>query len=153
MNILLQYRTRGDSEWHSTLLTPAEYFDLEKDELPEIDSVPRHNHACDYLSLQVEDLAETKIILQDIQCDTIRTIKEKFWLNGRNRLIERIDGGIAPYREVIICSEVQSHPNRLEVIRINAESNFMVVTSHVIIETFDDGSQHEIQLFDQAADS
>jgi len=150
IQILLQYRLQGAEEWVKRSLTPTEYFDLEPGEKPSLDSVPQYNHARQYIDVPLKNLAETRIIIDSIEGAGRRTIIETFWGEGRHCLIERLDHGPEPYRELILCSEVRTDPNWLEIIRLVDKVEKMTVTSHVIIETLPNGSEQEVHLFNSA---
>lgn len=146
ISIVMQYRQSSDKCWTTRRLTPPEYFDLDASEIADLDSVPHHNHACDYLPIPLNELAETKIILTEGTAKK-RSIFETFWGDGRHRLIERIDEGPEPYRELILSTEVQSDPCRYEILRMVDQASRMNVTSHVIIETLPDGTEREVFFF------
>ena len=93
IQIAIEYKLNNSLHWQSVELTPSEYFDLEPDENIELDCIPKYNHAIEYLNLQPEQIVATKLILVDQTVESKRSIVERFWNAGENRLIERTDLG------------------------------------------------------------
>jgi len=144
IQISIEYKLVDNSCWESLELTADEYFDLEPDERPELDSIPKYNHALDYLNLESQRVSATKISLIDENMAAKRLIVEKFWNGGKNRLIERTDAGKNPYWETILEVLVSETPPLWEIIRIGREKGIMTPWYHGFIEDKNDGTQKEV---------
>ena len=144
MQIVIRYRRHNEVSLANVALTPMDYYELEKDEIPNMECLPMHDHAYLYLGIPLMELAETRVEIESgpEKC----TIRETFWGNGRNCLIERRDQGQNPYHLVVICTEIESDPKCEEIIRMHEDVSGMVVDSHVVIETLSDGSQRQKDL-------
>jgi hypothetical protein len=65
IDITIEYKLINFSQWQSVKFLPEEYFDLEPDEKIEWDCVPWHNHAIDYLDIELSLVEFTKITLKE----------------------------------------------------------------------------------------
>lgn len=86
----LCYQRRDSADWEELALSAAQYYEPTEDKL-DWDSVPRHDHAFQYLAVSRAQLAQTVIFLYDDQGRLCCTLREMFWNRGRNHLIHRID--------------------------------------------------------------
>jgi hypothetical protein len=59
LTVQLSYRLREENRWREKELFLSEYFDLEKDEIPELTSVPKYMHAAEYLDELSENIKFT----------------------------------------------------------------------------------------------
>jgi len=147
MYIQIKYRINGGNDWLECQLSAEEYFDLEPDEVPAFDSVPWHNHACDYLKLPTTGLAETQITVDDDRHGQRIIIRETFWNEGRNRLIERSDSGQrSNYRELILLGVVGEAKS--EVLRLVDTKCTFNLGFHSMIEKNADGTETEHKYFE-----
>lgn len=146
IQVEIYYQLIDSRDWIFLEVTPDEYFDLEPDEQVELDSLPRYNHAIDYLDVENERVIATKIILIDEILKAKRSIVERYWNHGRNRAIERTDMGADPYWEMILEVQVSANPPLWEIIRLGREDGVMTPLYHGFIQDNDDGSQTETQV-------
>jgi hypothetical protein len=143
IQITLNYRLIEQLDWQSQALSVEEYFDLELDEPVSLDACPQHNHAIDYLDLPVEQVQATQLTLVDPQAQTQRTIVEKFWNQGKNRIIERTDRGAQPYSETILEIQISQEPAIWEILRREREQGTLTPLDHAFVQDHADGSQTE----------
>lgn len=157
ITIEIQYLAKNSQQLNSFLLSPNEYFDLEKNEAIELDCCPKYNHARDYLnnnimsnSNLIQDLLFTKILLTDLTQKQHRQITERFWNNGNNKIIERIDMDLTKfiiiYNELIIETLINNSPPKWEIMRLNKEEGIMQPIFHSFIEDYDNNKQIENQI-------
>ena len=90
LRIHLHYRVSRADEWIRHELSAADYYEPE-DEGWTWDSTPRYSHACEYLTEPRDQLEQTYLRIYDGQGILRCTIREVFWNEGRNRLIEQDD--------------------------------------------------------------
>lgn len=147
IQIELEWRPVGSIGWESRSLSPEEYFDY--DERPfQLDSVPRFDHAIEYLGVDRREVLGTRITVADSQTQYRRVIAESFWNGGTNRVIERVDETDAPYWEMIVESRMSDEPSTIEVLRIGRdERGNPVPLSHVFLTEQSDGSHSERMVF------
>lgn len=90
-------KTAEGYSWKEYSLKPEEYFDLdvldEGEEL-NIESIPLYSQTIDYLyeleeGFEKKDILHTRLVLT--WCSRTKVISEKFWNDGNNCLIERLD--------------------------------------------------------------
>ena len=147
MCIEISWRSSGSDDWLSRSVSPLEYFEPDERSF-EFDSIPRFDHAVEYLSLKRDDVAATKITLTNSKQKRSRMISEKFWNNGKNRIIERFDESDAPYWEMILESRSVEHPKTVEIMRIGRDPDGIVgPLSHVFLTEQEDGSHSEIIVY------
>lgn len=146
IHITIEYKLTDSIDWKSLELTHAEYFELEPDEEVELDSLPKYNHAIEYLELERHQVAATRIILIDEALKAKRSIVEKFWNQGENRLIERTDIGENQYWEMILEVQVSKKPPLWEIVRVGREDGVLTPWYHAFLQDNDDGSQTEIKV-------
>jgi hypothetical protein len=142
IHITIQYKLESNN-WVTIELNPDEYFELEPDEKVELDSVPRYNHAIEYLDVEQHQILATKITLIDEQIKAKLSIIERFWNQGKNRLIERTEIGPNPYWEIILEIQANQEPPLWEIIRLGRENGIVTPSYHGLIQDNDDGSQTE----------
>ena len=147
IRIKLGYKLLDSKEWKSIDFLPESYFDLEPDEIMNLDSNPFYNHAIEYLvedlEVQKESVMATKVHLYDESTKQERLITESFWNYGHNRLIERQDIGDQPYSEIILEMLVSEVPEVWEVLRCDRLSGALSPSYHAKIQDCEDGSQVE----------
>ncbi len=143
LQITLDYRLVDSLVWQSQPLGVAEYFDLELDETASLDACPQHNHAIDYLDLPIEQVQATQLTLIDHHLQAKRTIVEKFWNQGKNRIIERTDEGVQPYSEMILEIQISQEPPIWEILRLEREQGTLTPLYHAFVQDNADGSQTE----------
>lgn len=144
--VRLRYRRNGSSEWHEQELPAPLYFDLDENEVAEIDSVPHRNHAIDYIDgMSPADVRATELNIEDAAIGQRRRIVESFWNGGKNRIVERTDfnGDSPTYWEIIIVALISTEPHLTEILRFTRNSGVVEVCSHVMIETLADGSERK----------
>lgn len=143
IHITIQYQLKDNNNWLTVELTPDEYFDLELDEEVELNSIPRYNHAIEYLDVEQHRILATKITLIDEKTKSKRLIIERFWNQGKNRLIECTDTGSNPYWEMILEIQANQKPPLWEIVRLGRENGIVTPSYHGLIQDNDDGSQTE----------
>ena len=141
-NINFKYMTAQSIEFQTLNISIEDYFELDKDEICEIDSVPRFLHFHDYIDIKIEDLLFIHVIIE-IE-DKKREFKQSFWNQGNNFIIERIDTGDIPYKEIIICSDIKEGES--EIIRFTFHDSQILPVYHGFISTNSDGTQSEIEM-------
>lgn len=146
MHITIEYQLIDSTNWDCLELTPEDYFELELDEKIDLDSIPKYNHAIDYLDLERNQIQATKLILTYEATKAKHCIIERFWNQGENRLIERIDSGVNPYWEMILEIQISQEPLLWEIVRIGREDGIMKPLYHAFIQDNKDGSQTETKI-------
>ena len=132
LSIQLGYKLKIDDSWHEKNLSATEYFDLETGEKPALDSVPQYMHAAEYLDDLPSDIEFTIVTIADGDTSDQFEIRETFWSDGRNRIIERTDrsGGKLIFSEVIVQVE---HANaEIESIKFERKDRFNKLIFHSI---------------------
>ncbi len=146
IKITISYKLNHSNYWEYISLNPHDYFDLEPDEKITLDCIPQYNHAIDYLNIDRTEISATKLSIIDENIENKSVIIEKFWHEGKNRLIERQDFGDSPYWEMILEQELSQNPAVWEVMRLGKEDEVIVLLYHGFLQDNDDGSQTEIRL-------
>ncbi len=143
LEVFIDYKRLGSDEWLRMTIPPHEYFDPHE-EILGMDSVPRHNHAIDYLKGIPKVCVEaTRLTIADTKVGKSGTITETFWNGGENRVIERRDLFGQDDWELIIDVVVTDDPYVSECLRIGRVRGTIQVLSHVFIERRTDGSEKE----------
>jgi hypothetical protein len=143
LTISIDYLLVDSDAWQTKVFDAENYFDLEPDELADLDSCPRYNHAIDYLDLDPVQVQATHLTLLDRQTHEQRTIVEKFWNQGKNRIIERTDAGQTPYSETILEIQISDEPPVWELLRLSRDSGSLTPLYHAFLQDNSDGSQTE----------
>ncbi|MDY6784836.1 MAG: hypothetical protein SW833_20220 [Cyanobacteriota bacterium] len=146
LQITIEYKTKDSETWKNTKLSPREYFDLEADEKIDVDSIPKYNHAIEYLNKDVSQVSITRTILIDKMAQRKILIVEKFWNKGNNRLIERTESGSNSYWETILEIRIGEEPPLWEILRIGREDGIISPLYHGFLRDNEDGSQTETQI-------
>lgn len=146
IKITIAYKFNQSNNWEYISLHPDEYFDLEPDEKITLDCIPQYNHAIDYLNINRTEINATKLSIIDEKTENKSVIIEKFWYEGKNRLIERHDFGDSPHWEMILEQKLSGNPAVWEVMRLGKEDEVIVLLYHAFLQDNDDGSQTEILL-------
>ncbi|NER38091.1 MAG: hypothetical protein F6J93_29725 [Oscillatoria sp. SIO1A7] len=118
LKISIAYQLTDSAVWHLLELTPDRYFRLEQNEKSQLRSSPKYNHAFEYLNLERDRLSGTKIILTDNASKAKSYIVERFWNNGKNRLIEKTDIDRQIYGETILEIMVGKEPPLWEIVKV-----------------------------------
>jgi hypothetical protein len=143
IEITIEYQQVGQAQEQIKTLELEDYFDLEPDEQADLDSCPHYNHAMDYLDLDSEQIQFTRLIVANRRTLEQRVILEKFWNQGRNRIIERTDSGRSPYAETILEIQISQSPPVWEILRLGQENGSLTPLYHAFLQDNDDGSQTE----------
>lgn len=150
MKILIDYSLHtGDKQ--TIELTPEAYFDLEPGEEATLKSVPRHDHAVEYLPVALSQVRMTRLQLLNEAVGTRRSITESFWNDGKNRVIERLDSGPVPYWEMIFDSLVSEEPKVREILRLVRQDDALTPVYHGFFQSNTDGSRTETKIFPPAS--
>lgn len=101
--ISIRFRIRGCQDEQIKSFSPDDFFDLEPGEHPDIESVHKYAHACEYLEFKPNLLEFTELLIESRSLQKRIIIRETFWKKN-NRLIERRDyiAKIIEYEECII---------------------------------------------------
>jgi hypothetical protein len=143
LQITIEFLPVGAEEWRVKHLQPSEYFDLEPWESVDLDCCPHYNHAIDYLDLAADQIQATHLRLVSPKTQEQRLIVEKFWNQGKNRIIERTDLGDRPYSETILEIQVSQVPPIWEILRLSREQDSLTPLYHAFLQDNADGSQTE----------
>ena len=150
IHITIKYMRDGEPDEQTIILSADEYFDLDEDEIAEIDSCPEHLDLLDYLdnpenvkfvSVNIEDRRNNKR-----RYDTVRYSDHQKSLLARRT--EYSDKTVI-YDEIIRDSliDVDEKGGRLnELSRIIVEGENYTCAYHAIIRDNPDGSQSEFLL-------
>src|SRR5262249_33848733 len=113
-----------------------------------LDSVPKYNHAVDYLDIDRRLIRNTIIKLRDSQTTATLTITETFWNEGKNRIIERTDTGPGgEYWEVIVDTQAQDQSPIVEILRFGRQDGLITPWYHGFIARNQDGSETETKVY------
>jgi hypothetical protein len=143
IQVTIDYKLINSDRWESVEISPDVYFELDPGEEIELNSIPRYNHAIQYLNLAPKTILITKLTLVDKLRNNERLIVETFWNNGENRVIERIDRDSHPYWEMILESKISNSPPLWEILRLGRQDGCLTRLYHGFIQESNDGSQTE----------
>ncbi len=130
----------ADQEDYKTLkMTEEEYFDLEENEIPSVNSVPKYCQPYEYLPYDTSQIIFLHLIIA-IEKEILE-FRQTFWSNGQNFLTER--AGTKTYRELIISSCLNTAERVDETIRIVFGEKNIYPILHSFIKTNADGTQEE----------
>lgn len=152
IEIFIDYRMHGSSEWETVEFTPEEYYDhsyYEDDNDPvEWDSVPEWDEAIEYLDVDPVLVANTRLRICDTELGATRTITTIFWNYGRNQIVERIDKEPEGSDYAMIQSvRLQDNPVIWEIMRFKRRDDVLEMEFHSFIQDNEDGSQSEKKVF------
>jgi hypothetical protein len=124
-------------------ILPEQYFDLlDENESLDIDTLPKYDHAIEYLSnwehgFDKKNISETKTVLREGMKTKI--ISEKFWNEGNNCLIECLELYPDNFSHLIIIVALINNQYS-EVIRIFKETGVDTfdLTTHSILDVHTD---------------
>ena len=136
--IILRYLQKNQKEFEVLELSNENYFDLEKNEIADINSVPKYSQPYYYVNLPLEKLVFVELTIQ--LNEKKRTFKQTFWNNGENFLTERTDLD-DNYKEIILTTKLES--DRYEIMRLTLISGFLVPIYHGIITSSSNGKEKE----------
>lgn len=132
------------------MLTPEEYFELEPGEEASIQSIPRYNHAIDYLDIEARSVQNTRLQISDSEARQKTVVMETFWKSGENRIIEThdLDAGGASHWEMIVSTRIKQDPATTQILRFTRDQSGPVqLLSHLHIRENLDGSETEARIF------
>ena len=86
IEITITYQKKSDSKEQSINLSNEEYFENENEEISFDDSLPKYDHAYDYIGVPRRQLVYTRIHIRSTS--DYLSIFESFWNDGENFLIE-----------------------------------------------------------------
>ena len=146
LQITLLFRKAVQTTWHEKGLSVEEYFDLDAGEQADMNSVPRHNHALDYIGLSASEMQNTRLEIVDHTSQSRRVITETFWNAGNNRVIERVDNlADSSYWELIVESKIEE-PDVWEILRFGRQEDVVVPLYQGFFVDHDDGTEKEIKI-------
>jgi hypothetical protein len=148
IQIFIDYRMCGSTHWSTIEFSPEEYFDLVYEKIEEIEyySIPEWDHAIEYLDVDPESIANTRLRIKDTESKATRTITTTFWNAGKNQIIERIDKEQDTSSYLMIVSTlVQEEPTVWEIMRFQRNDDVLTLEYHSFIN--DDGSELEGKIF------
>jgi hypothetical protein len=147
MKIIIRYKI-DSADWSVIKIPSEQYFDLDDDEEAEIDSVPLHSHAIDYIEHEKEKVVSTITEIIDPRRHKKRKIITTYWNNQQNSVTERVDSGLGYCdREQIVVTKIQDVPSMYEIIRFVRKDEAMVPIYHGFITDNEDGSQTENRIY------
>jgi hypothetical protein len=130
---------------------PEDYYDLDPDEEPSMEeSVERYNHSIGYLDVPVESVKHIKLTIIDLKTERQEISNATYWNSGKNFMIQRYDICDSKRSLITIISlRISDYPMIDEILRFENTKEFDVPTLafHVQIETHNDGSQSEKEIF------
>ncbi len=147
--IKISYLISGLDEWKSLELSPHEYFDFQYTDIhdSDIDSVPKYDHAIDYINIDKKEVSATILQLSDRISEERIEIRTSYWNDGNNMIIERRDSGPNRlYYELIYSFKMSERPETYEIFRAVKKDCIFVPVYHGIIKNNTDGSQSETKI-------
>jgi hypothetical protein len=149
ISISIRYKLVDHSTWQTTDFRPEVFFDLDPGEPAEIDSVPKHDHAIDYIDVDPGKIQHTVLAITNTETRASRTISETFWNGGKNRIIETNDkGGATPANsELIVETAVKDQPLVTEIVRASKQQGPWALAYHVFIMRNPDGTEMETKVY------
>ncbi len=148
ITISIKFLLVGQSAWQQADFLPESFFDLDPGEAPEIDSVPKRNHAIEYLEVDPGHIQHTILTITNTKKETSKVVSETFWNGGRNRIIETNEIGVAePHTELIVETKVNQQPPVTEIVRAWKEKGPWALAYHVFILTNPDGTETEKKVY------
>ena len=142
LQVMLNYKLLKSEEWITLSISPDDYYDLEPGEIPEADSIPKNNHAIDYINEDKGNIETTKIIICSNNKIT-KLINEYFWDDGSNRIIERIDLDSNNERLIELETKISDEPLVYEVMRLFRKNGTLQPEYHGFITRNIDGTETE----------
>jgi hypothetical protein len=132
ISVHIKYKLKDVDLWHEKNLAYSEYFDLEENEEPALDSVPIYMHAIEYLTEPSTNIEFTIISIVDKKSNNQLEIKETFWNKGKNRIIERVDKiqNDIVFNEIII--QIAHTERKIETIRFERQYRINKLIFHSI---------------------
>ena len=128
---------------------PEVFFDLDPGELAEIDSVPKHNHAIEYLDADPGKIQHTVLAIANTETGASKVISETFWNGGKNRIIEtnEKDDDARGNSELIVETAVNDQPLVTEIVRASRQEGPWALAYHVFIRRNPDGTEMEEKVY------
>jgi hypothetical protein len=144
INVLIKYKLDNDNKWKTFNITPEKYFDLDKNKIADIDTIPKFSKAIDYIGEVPKSITETKIIITDDNCGKKLIVTTTYWDNHRYYMTEimKFDKFIIQktdfdnncyYYEVIYYKQIQDEPLVDEIIKIRKNGDVLIPVFHNII--------------------
>lgn len=141
MSIIIEFLLKGQSQFVRKEISNEQYFDLEENEIAEINSIPKLSQPYLYLDVNIEEIILV-IISIEINYEK-RIFKQTIWNNGNSILTERIDIGRENYKEIILSVKIDEKKNLFETIRLFVGQKFTVPTYHSLIFPNESGEEIE----------
>lgn len=147
-DIKIFYKLINSDAWFTWIIDPYDYFDhhyYEDDEEIEIDSIPLHDHAINYIHIETpQAITHTNLLIRDLNSKEQIQIKESYWNNHNNNIIERIDsGGAEDYHLLIITTMLTQNPTVFQIMRFEKLNDHFEVKGHYLITKNEDGTETE----------
>lgn len=145
ISIRIDYWLKGALAPRSVDLSPGDFFDLENGEIPSIDSIPMLDHAFQYINIAESEVAATVLHIHDCDAESSIIIREAYWGEKRNCIIERKDlrHGVIVYHETIHDIEFPGGSSRRRITRIGWHEDWPKLYSDVTVIKNDDGTESE----------
>ena len=138
MKIDFKYFTKKDFAWKKLEITAEEYFDLEEGEECTTESITQHLNLHQYLNIPLEELLFIHVITEN--SDSKRELKQTFWDNGNNSVIERLDSGSKSFKEIIITL---LRENKEEIIRMASIESQVIPLYHALFTDLGEAESEE----------
>ncbi len=147
IRVSIEYMKVSETKWTAVVLDANEYFESVEDEsLMDLDCVPRHNHAVDYLDIEPREVRATRLTISSPLDGSSRIVNETSWNEGKCRVIERTDSGARPYWELIVESRIEDQPPLWDILRLVRRDALLVPIYHAVIRENADGSEEEVPI-------
>lgn len=141
MSVIVEYLIKGQSKFVRKEISEEEYFDLEENEIPEINSIPKFSQPYLYINHNLKDILLVNLCIE-INNEK-RIFKQTIWNNGNNLLTERIDIGSENYKEIILSIKIDEKKHLFETIRLFVGDMYIVPTYHSLIHSGKNGEDVE----------
>ncbi len=131
IEIIVTFQMSGLDRQQKKVMTKEEYYAHSDSKVEGIDSIPKHDHAYQYLQVSKKDLKSTRL---QIKKGTEKIeVFETFWNDGENFFIEtkrKLRGD--KFHELIIQSKISAHPPTYEIIRFEKTDGETKPVFHVL---------------------
>ena len=149
MSVHIDYWLEGEGSPCGLDVAPTDFFDLDEGEIPGLGSVPKHDHAFAYITEEPSRVVSTVLQIRDSGAGNRITIRETYWNQRRNCIIERKDEqqGATTYVETIHDIVVSEYPECRRITRIGWHGEKPIVYSDARLVKKQDGTEEEEILY------
>ncbi|MFN3195239.1 MAG: hypothetical protein ACE364_04740 [Chlorobiota bacterium] len=143
--VKFEYLINNLTEFKTLHIDYNEYFDLDKDEEIDTDSVPKYLQPYEYLDIHLKEIVFLKVSFEIN--NNKRTIKQSFWNDGENIVTENIEKGDRNYHELIISVRLNESSEFFEVLKLNMDFEFIFPKYHGLF-SYKNGKSEKEDKFD-----